>query len=106
MPTDADAFPLFPVLHTGSDFIDDAGDLVSGNARIRNTWEQAVFGDHIAVTDSTGLNANPHLSRARFWNLAFYQFEVGSRLPDLHSFHLCHWRSSSQMFVILKPAQP
>src|SRR5580704_17412232 len=54
MPAHADAFTFFPARHTGSNRIDHAGDLVSGNSRVRNTWKQALFGDHIAVTHSTG----------------------------------------------------
>jgi hypothetical protein len=34
MPADADAFALLPVLHTGSDLINHAGDLVSRHARL------------------------------------------------------------------------
>ena len=94
MPAHADAFAFFPVLYTGSDLVDHAGDLVSGNARIRDTGKQAVFGEDIAVTDSTGLNANPHLSRAGLRNLAFHDFEVRSRLRYLHCFHFCHFAVS------------
>jgi hypothetical protein len=51
------------------------------------------FRDYIAVTDSTGLHVNPHLSRARLRYFALYKFKVRSRLWHLHDFHFCHLSS-------------
>src|SRR5208282_4073850 len=90
MPADADPFAFLPVFYTGSDFINHASDLVSGNTRIRDARKQALFGDHIAVTDSTSLNANPHLPSAGFWDVTFHDLEVRSRLRHLHCFHSRH----------------
>src|ERR1700674_765480 len=48
---------------------------------------------HIAVTDTTGLHLNPHLSRARLRYFALYEIKVRSRLWHLHDFHFCHLSS-------------
>src|ERR1700680_2340267 len=62
-------------------------------ARARNPRENAFLGDHIAVADSTGLHANPHVSRARFRNAALHDFKVRSRFRHLHGFHFRHLSS-------------
>src|SRR5262249_38317385 len=80
MPADAYPFLLLPAPHAGADFIDHARDLVSGDARIRNTREQPVLGDHIAVTDSAGLNPDPHLSRTGLRDFPLDDLEVRSCL--------------------------
>ena len=64
MPADTNAFAFLPGLNTGAHLVNHPGDLVSGNTWVRNAGKQAFFGEDIAVTDSTGLHANPDLSRA------------------------------------------
>src|SRR5262249_38934601 len=91
VPADADPFAFLPILYTRSDFIDHADYFVSGNARIRHPGKQTVFRDHIAMADSTRLNANPHMSRSWLRNLTFHEFEIRTRLRYLHHFH-CYLR--------------
>src|SRR5712692_9375946 len=90
MPADSHTLAFPPFLHSRAEFIDHSGHLVSGNARVRNAWEKAFLGDHIAVTDSTGLHVNPHMSRARLRNFALHDLKVRSRLRYLHGFHFRH----------------
>jgi hypothetical protein len=90
MPTDADPLTLFPDLHTGADIVDHASHLVSRHERILHARKEALLGDDIAVADSAGLNANPHLSGARLWNVALYDFEVRAWFWHLHCFHFSH----------------
>src|SRR6202030_1455742 len=93
VPADSNPLAFLPFLHARAQFVDHASYLVSGDARVRNAGEEAFFRDYIAVTDSTGLHANPHLSRARLRYFALYKFKVRSRLWHLHDFHFCHLSS-------------
>src|SRR6185295_18188680 len=95
MPADADGFTFFPVLHTGTYIINHTDDLVSGDTRIRNAGEEALFDDHITVADSTGLNADPDLSWPYLRDLPLDNFEVSTSSGNLNSFHLWHSASPS-----------
>src|SRR5215470_16042210 len=90
MPADADPFALPPVLYTSPDRVDDPNHFVSGHARVRYPGKNAFLRGYIAVTDSTRLDANPDLCRARLPDFTFDDFEVRTRLRYLHHFHLCH----------------
>jgi hypothetical protein len=98
MPSHADTLSLTPISHTCSDVVDGSGDFVSGNAGIRNAREQAFFGHHIAVTNPTGLNPNPDLSRPRLWDLPLDNLEVPASSGYLNSFHLRHSASALKLF--------
>ena len=93
MPTDSNPLASLPFLHAGADFVDHAGYFVSGHARIRHAGEEAFFRDYIAVTDSTGLHANPNLSRARLRCFTLYNLKVHSYFMHLHGFHVFHLSS-------------
>src|SRR5262245_18647308 len=87
VPADADPLAFLPVPHTRSDLIDHADDFVSGDARIRHPGKQTIFRDHIAMADSTRLNANPHMSRSGLRNFTFHELEIRTRLRYLYHFH-------------------
>src|SRR5260370_9122779 len=89
VPADSNPLAFLPFLHARAQFVDHAGYFVSGDARIRNAGEEALFRDHIAVTDSTGLLVNPPLSRARLRYFALYKFKARSHLWHLPFFHFC-----------------
>src|SRR4029077_1903415 len=93
VPPDADALALLPVVYPRPRLVDHAGYFVSGHTRIRDAGKESFFGDHIAVTDATGLNADPHLSRARGRDFALHDFKVRSRFGHLHGFHFGHLSS-------------
>jgi hypothetical protein len=86
VPADSNPLAFLPFLHARAHFVDHAGYFVSGDARVRNAGEEAFFRDYIAVTDSTGLHVNPHLSRARLRYFALYNFKVRSRLGTCTAF--------------------
>src|SRR5262245_4642103 len=54
VPTDPHAFALFPCHNAGAYLVDHAGNLVSGNARVRHTRKEPFFGYYVAVADATG----------------------------------------------------
>ena len=90
VPADADALSLLPLGNTGAQFIDDARDFVSWNARILNSWPGAFFREHVTVANAAGLYLDAHFSCNRIRNLALDDFEIGSWLGDLGCFHWCY----------------
>ena len=91
-PSHSDSIAFLPLRHTGGNFINHAGDLVSGNARKRHARKPSFFGQDIAVTNPTGFDANPHLSRPGLGNFALHDLKVCSRFRYLNGFHFCHFR--------------
>src|SRR5580698_8095355 len=89
MPSDADPLSDIPLGNTSIEFIDDARDLVSGNARILNARPLTFLCQHVAVANAAGLHFDAHLSHTRLGNLAFDDFEIRPRFRNLR--HL-HWR--------------
>jgi hypothetical protein len=87
VPADADALSDCPLGNTGAHFIDDARDFVSWNAGILNSGPQAVFREHIAVADTTGLHLDADLSCIGGGNLTFDDLEICSRFGDLRRLH-------------------
>jgi hypothetical protein len=99
MPAHADTVALIPILYAGSYLVDCPGDFVSGNAGIRNAGKQAFFGHHIAVTNPTGLNTNPDLSRPRLWDLPLDNLQVSPGSGYLNGFHLRHSASPVNLLM-------
>src|SRR6202171_1296498 len=93
VPADSNPLACLPFLHAHAQFVDHASYFVSGDARVRNAGEKTFLRHHIAVTDTTGLHLNPHLSPARLRSFALYEFKVRSSLWHLHDFHFCHLSS-------------
>jgi hypothetical protein len=84
VPADSNPMAFLPLRDTRPGLVDDAGHFVSGDARVRNAREKAFLGNHIAVTDSTGQDPDPHVSRAGLRNVALHDFEVSSSPRYLH----------------------
>src|SRR6266849_9827986 len=105
VPADSNPLAFLPFLHARAQLVDHAGHFVSWDARVRNAREKAFLGDHIAVTDSTGLDADSHVSRAGLGNFALHDFEIRSRLRYLHRFHFRHWLPpvATDLFVAHSP---
>ena len=61
VPADSDALALFPFRDARAHLVDYARYFVSGDAWVRNSRKEAVLRDHVAVTDSTREDADPHL---------------------------------------------
>jgi len=51
---------------------------------------QAVFRQHIAVTNATGLNLDENMANARLRYLPFDKFQRAASLRHLHCFHRPH----------------
>jgi len=62
VPADAGALPLLPLGNTGAQFIHDARDFVSWNTGILNSWPIALFREHVAAANTTGLHFDEHMS--------------------------------------------
>src|SRR4030095_14565420 len=62
VPADTDALSLLPAGDTDAHFIEDADDFVPGHARILDTGPLAFLREHVAVTDATGRDLDPHVS--------------------------------------------
>src|SRR5579871_608335 len=75
VPAKTDTLADLEEWHAFTNGIDDAGYLMAGDARIRDSGKKAKLGNRIAMTDSAGLHANAHLTGAGFWKLLLNQFE-------------------------------
>jgi hypothetical protein len=87
VPTDANALARLPLGNAGAQFVDDARDFVSRNARILNAGPLAFFGERVTVADAAGLHLDAHLSCCGLGNLALDDLEIRSRLRNLRHFH-------------------
>src|SRR5581483_5446434 len=56
VPADTDTVADIPALHARTDFIDNADDLVAGDARVLDAGVETVLGNGVAVADAAGLN--------------------------------------------------
>src|SRR6185369_2758707 len=93
-PTDSDTLPGLPARNRGSDGIDESGDLVPGNTRIRDSRPMAFFGERIAVAQAASLNLDPNLPRSRLRNRAVHQFKRPARAGHLHCTRSTHGSAS------------
>jgi len=93
VPADSNALAFPPFLHARAEFVDHAGHFVSWDARIGNAGEKAFLRNHVAVTDSTSLDADSYVSRSWLRNFSFHDFEIRPCLWHLHGFHFRHWMS-------------
>jgi hypothetical protein len=91
VPANSDALPLLPLGNTGAYFIDNPGHFMAWNARVLNSRPGALHRERVAVTDTTGLHPDAHVSRIRHWNVPFNDLEARSRLQNLRGFHSCYF---------------
>lgn len=89
MPADAGTLALLPGSHTATDFINDPRHFMSWNAGILDSGPRAFDGERVAVADATGLDFDPHLSRAGRGDCAFDDLETGARFANLRGLHRC-----------------
>jgi hypothetical protein len=62
VPAYADALAFLPGGDAGADFVDDAGNFVTGNAGILDSGPETFDGEGVAVTDAAGLDFDADLS--------------------------------------------
>jgi len=63
-PADADALPDAQAFDPVAERFNLSRNLVAGNAREREAWRYALNGDHVAVTDAGGDDADEYLAPA------------------------------------------
>src|SRR5580700_2036874 len=90
VPADSNPLTFLPFLHARAHLVDHAGHFVSWDARIGNAGEKAFLSNHVTVTDSTSLDADPYVPRSWLRNFSLHDFKVCSGLRHLHGFHFRH----------------
>jgi hypothetical protein len=83
VPAEADALADFEDRDIGSDGIEDTGDLVAGDAGIAQARPEPHLGEHIAVADSAGLDADADVAGARLGKFALDDFKWSVGRGDL-----------------------
>ena len=90
VPANSHSLALRPLGYARAGCVNYACHFVSRHARIHNARPGAFLGQHIAVTDSASLHANPDLARSRLRDFPLHNLEVGSCLGYLCNFHFWH----------------
>src|SRR5262249_43249704 len=78
-----------------ADRVDDAGDLVPGDAWKREAGPAALLDDEVAMTDPAGLHAHAHLAGAGIGDVSLEALE---RRPGLRHGERAHLRHGSSSF--------
>ena len=89
-PADAGAGADAPAVDAFADRVDDADDLVAGNAWIADPRDQALNGQRVAAADAAGLDADAHFLGPGNGNLALLRLERSAGLRNDHRPHLGH----------------
>jgi len=87
VPPDAGALSFSPRGNARAEFMDNTGDLVSGYTRISNPRQETFLGQDVTMANSARLHLDPHLSCARFGNLALYDLKISARSGNLCDRH-------------------
>jgi hypothetical protein len=95
VPPDSDPLAAGPSRDAGADSIDDAGDLMSGDARVLHARPESLRREGVAVTNAARLHPDAYASWSGSRNLAFDHFEAALRPTHLHDTHVRHWSSRS-----------
>src|SRR5437660_10019779 len=88
VPADTNFLTRLPVRHAGARFVDHTRDFVPRHPWVHKARPAAFLGEHIAVTDSARLHADPHVPGPGLGGLTLdgLQFRAGVRY--LWHFHL------------------
>jgi hypothetical protein len=89
-PAHTDPLPGGPADHTGTDCVDDTGNLVTRNPGEGKAWPLTFHGKTVTVTHPAGLDTDPHLALRRLRHLALNQFKRTATLRHLYRPHLSH----------------
>ena len=87
VPADSDPLARRPSGDTCADRIDDAGDLVSRDARVLDAGPESLFGQGVAVADAASFDADAYGSDAGIGDFAFREFHRALGAVDLHNPH-------------------
>jgi hypothetical protein len=88
MPSNAHPLALFPTGNARAKFVNNACDLVSGDAGELYTRPPAFFRKRVTMTNSAGLHANSEVASWRRRNLTFKKLKFGSGRTNWTAFIL------------------
>jgi hypothetical protein len=91
-PAHTDPLPDGPADDTGTDCVDNTGNLVTRNPGEGKAWPLTFHGKTVTVAHTTGLNTDPDLALRRLGHLALNPFKGAASLCHLYSPHFCHRR--------------
>ena len=90
VPADTNFLTRLPVRHAGARFVDHTRDFVPRHTWVHKARPAAFLGEHIAVTDSARLHADPHVPGPGLRDLTLDDLEVRAGFRYLCHFHLRH----------------
>jgi hypothetical protein len=90
IPAHANALSDTPTDNVWTECIDDAGNLVSGDARIGDAGEQAFDSEAVTMTHAACFNVNANLAACGLWHLTLNKLERPSAAHYLSRPHLRH----------------
>src|ERR1700733_1277410 len=102
-PADAYALADAEAFDARTEGLDDANDLVAGNARMLDEGKELLHRQRVAVADAAGLDADQNLLGAGCGNVALFGHERPSSLVNDHRAHFCHCQIS---FGRDRPTEP
>jgi hypothetical protein len=89
-PAYPDPLPDGPADHTGTDCVDNTGNLVTRNPGEGKAGPLTFDGQTVTVAHTTSLNTDPDLTPRRLGHLALNPFKRSASLRHLYRPHLCH----------------
>src|SRR5690348_4852180 len=98
MPAGSHSIAFLPFRYSLAHFVDDAGNFMPRNARVRDSRPEAVLQEVVAETNAAGMYFDPHLADTRSRNVALLNLKIRSRLSGNGSSHLRH-SSSPRIFA-------
>ena len=99
MPAHSDTLALLPDRWARSNLVNDAGHLVTRDARVFQPRPVAFLHKQVAMTDPARLHFDAHLVGPWRRHLLLDHFEGTARTTDLHRRHLCHGWPPSHVFL-------
>ena len=90
VPSNANPLPSTPIHNAIAHLLDQADDLVPGNARVLDAGKRAELCERVAVADAAGLDLDEDLARAGRWDVALNRLEWTIGFFHLQRPHACH----------------
>jgi hypothetical protein len=90
VPAHSQALARSPSGNTWSDGVDHPNHFMSGNSRVLNPGQVALFGERIAVTDPARLDSDSDGAGGRLRNIALDNLERAIGARHLNATHLGH----------------
>jgi hypothetical protein len=90
VPADADTLAQFPGRYACAQGIHDPDHFMARNAGILDAREKTFLGHGIAVAHAASLDLDPHRPGTGLREVAFHDFQRGTRTGDLSCSHFLH----------------